>query len=257
MSRVTASFCREVAIAYKRSRSPANSTAGGLLSPASSSSSSSSVTSLAGHVGANSGRVSAGLGSGGGAHDSATSVPISISLAAGMAAGNAASCSGVDGPAMPVARRNSADSLGRFAASLVSSSLGFGGAAANPSAVAAAAGTSSGAVAGRGHHHGANHHHKANAPRPAPPVWLKQVADLAREQDIRTLVIDVVKSTTREATRSTIETLVYGGASGSGASSSSGGVTAYVRASSYHVSVLLTILISLAMYAMAPRTVVL
>lgn len=86
---------------------------------------------------------------------------------------------------------------------------------------------------------------RQNAPRPAAPAWVKQVADLAKEKDVRALVVDVTSSATREATRGVVETLVTTckldvmGAR-------------FASAEALPIYALLTILVALMMFALSP-----
>mmetsp|Transcript_25000 Transcript_25000/g.54371 ORF Transcript_25000/g.54371 Transcript_25000/m.54371 type:complete len:457 (+) Transcript_25000:156-1526(+) len=96
---------------------------------------------------------------------------------------------------------------------------------------------------------------KQNTLRPppaVPPPWIKQVVDLAREQDVRSLTVDIVRSATREATRGALETLLapIPGESMSGRFT---GLTASLSA--YRLYILLTVAISLFMYSTSPRTI--
>lgn len=81
--------------------------------------------------------------------------------------------------------------------------------------------------------------------------------DLAREQEVRSLALDVVRSATREATRSTIETLIYSGSSEGGSSGNRGALVHALQLSSCRLYMLMTVCVSLLMYALTPRTLAL
>ncbi len=87
-------------------------------------------------------------------------------------------------------------------------------------------------------------------------MWLRPIIDLARERDVRSLALEVVSSATREATRSTWEALLAGPAAPRGsASGGSGGATSLLA--QYRVYVLLSLCVSLVMYALSPRVIAL
>jgi len=214
MSRVTAAFCREVALAYKKSqRSPSNSF------HSSSSSSTVSLSSLAHAAGS-----------------------------AGTSAGGAATTVFVSEGGSVVGRRHSHDSVPANSKPPPAPSAALASSQQQPGAAFPGRGATAALQQAL---HNQVHGQKANAARAPSPAWLRQVVDLAREQEVRSLALDVVKSATREATRSTIETLVYGNGG------SAKGLSSYVQLSTSHVYMLMTVCISLLMYAVAPRTMVL
>eukprot|EP00198_Chlamydomonas_reinhardtii_P000754 XP_001690089.1 predicted protein [Chlamydomonas reinhardtii] len=92
----------------------------------------------------------------------------------------------------------------------------------------------------------------------APPVWLKQVVELVGQRDVRSLTVEVVKSASREATRGAVEGLLQGAAQ-SGARLEGGGSVLVLPAcaAGYKLYVLATLAVSLAMYALSPRLVML
>jgi hypothetical protein len=259
MSRVTAAFCREIATAYQRaSRKSSSGNGQAPLSHASSlSSSSNSVISLAGH-----GAATAPTSSGGG-------------VGAATASEGGAVCSAFVSQSRQLQsgaarRRNSIDSMAKLLVAGVAATSSQGDPGTPTGASAAleplglppkpghvATNTALASIKACGvsrhiaHHHSHHHHSAAGAEGGAQqqPAWLKQVADLARQKDVRALALDVVTSATREATRSTLETLIQS----TGVSSSS--VSALLTASKYHMYVLMSVLISLVMYAVAPHTV--
>ncbi|KAG2444810.1 hypothetical protein HXX76_001552 [Chlamydomonas incerta] len=92
----------------------------------------------------------------------------------------------------------------------------------------------------------------------ASPVWLKQVVELVGQRDVRSLTVEVVRSASREATRGAVEGLLQG-AQQSGARLEGGGSVLVLPAcaAGYKLYVLATLAVSLAMYALSPRLVML
>lgn len=88
-------------------------------------------------------------------------------------------------------------------------------------------------------------------------AWIQPLLHLAREQDVRSLALDVVKSATREATKSTWETLFSGRLTptASGTSSRDAGNATLQTAAMYRVYAALTVAVSLFMYAVSPRVI--
>ncbi|GFR51962.1 hypothetical protein Agub_g14485, partial [Astrephomene gubernaculifera] len=92
----------------------------------------------------------------------------------------------------------------------------------------------------------------------AAPPWLRQVVELVRERDVRSLAVDVVKSASREATRGAVEGLLQSSGVGcsrdAGAGGSGSGVLMLPSgAMGYKLYVLATLAVSMCMYALSPR----
>lgn len=93
--------------------------------------------------------------------------------------------------------------------------------------------------------------------QPLQPAWLRQVVDLAKERDVRTLAVDVVMNASREATRGAIQGFLYG-APGSSADGSDGkAMLARLGVQPYQLYIMASLAVSLIMYALSPHVLVL
>ncbi|GIL48418.1 hypothetical protein Vafri_4571 [Volvox africanus] len=93
-----------------------------------------------------------------------------------------------------------------------------------------------------------------------PPVWLRQVVDLVKEREVRSLAVDVVKSASREATRGAVEGLLQGAGMSPesvAASVPSGVLVLPPSMTGYKLFVLATVAVSLCTYALSPRIMLL
>ncbi|KAG2493144.1 hypothetical protein HYH03_008568 [Edaphochlamys debaryana] len=91
----------------------------------------------------------------------------------------------------------------------------------------------------------------------APPPWLRQVVELVRERDVRSLAVDVVSTASREATRGAVEGLLQGaGSCGAGLSGLSGALVLPPGLSAYKLYMMASLAVSLCMYAISPRVLV-
>jgi hypothetical protein len=87
---------------------------------------------------------------------------------------------------------------------------------------------------------------KQNQQKLQSAAWIKQLADLAREKDVRALAVDVVGSATREATRGVMETMM--------ACCKTTG--AHVTSTAFPLYAFLTIMVAMLMYSISPQVTV-
>ncbi|GIL74574.1 hypothetical protein Vretimale_2254 [Volvox reticuliferus] len=242
LSRISASFCREAVLSYRRAA------AGGMATGNFTSGSSSGPSSYAAnhafsskHTGVNAATTisaSGGTCLQGSANSTAT---IGVVLESGMESGRTGM--------LPVVKSNSQLSGTQNARPLQGSqlhkqhSLGGGsgvlsGSSSNALAVALARGI---------------------GPQPQP-AWLRQVVDLVKEREVRSLAVDVVKNASREATRGAVEGLLQGAGvnpESVAASVPSGVLVLPPSMTGYKLFVLATVAVSLCTYALSPRIMLL
>lgn len=271
MTRITAAFCRELAAAYRRASSSApngrpaanaqqQQHAGGAAAASSAADLASSSLALAalaavGGTGGSSGAASP-------AYSSAGSSTCSSSLYNGKDAATSSACSSVaaalevsSGGGAEVAISNLKIAHGRCGAAAGgprgAGGSGGGGLNSGPPARALLAGQQA---------------QQARQVAPAfPPAWLRQVVELAKERDVRSLAVDVVGSASREATRGAVEGFLYGGSgddAAAGASGSRSGGDALSRLglppmAGYRLYVVASLAVSLLTYALSPHALVL
>ncbi|EFJ49982.1 hypothetical protein VOLCADRAFT_89328 [Volvox carteri f. nagariensis] len=91
----------------------------------------------------------------------------------------------------------------------------------------------------------------------APPAWLRQVVELVRERDVRSLAVDMVKHASREATRGAVEGFLQGTATGGSEQVGSGVLVLPPSAAGYKLFVMATLAVSLCTYVLSPRVMLL
>ncbi|GLC45605.1 hypothetical protein PLESTB_001784800 [Pleodorina starrii] len=247
LSRISASFCREAVLSYRRGAAMA-SVGGGAV--ASSSSSSHAVN----HA------VSKHAAAVAVAANSTTSLqtgPVACSLSSGAAAAATA--------ASPEAASASTEGCRTGALPAVKSNSQLAGSQnARPSATSQLHKQHSlgGMLGGVGNNALAMALGRGAMVTQTPPAWLRQVVELVKEREVRSLAVDVVKHASREASRGAVEGLLQRtgvGSDGAGSSSSSsspcsGGVLVLPpSAAGYKLFVMASLAVSLCTYVLSPR----